>query len=463
MKLAASLALVAVAFAQEVDRTKPPDTPAVPSFRMPPLSEHTLANGLRVVTVRDSRLPLITLRLGFQAGAKFDPADQIGLSETVAALLKEGTSRRSARQIAEQMAEIGGSIEAVSGPDSITVNASALSEHATALLDLIADITQNPAFPEEELKLRKQNRVQELLAQRADASTLAEEKFHAVLFGPHPYAHMLPTAATLERITREALAQFHRRFLVPNNAVLLLVGDLPPEAKLYAWIQSYFGKWAKGNPPPSIPGKFPAPKRSLILVDRPGSVQADIRIGKVSVDRKNPDYFPLVVANSILGGGASSRLFSSFREQKGYAYDVHSTQSARRVGGLFEVVTQVRNEVLPQAIEDLLAEMRKISSQPVAKQELSNVKNYLAGAFVIRLETQSGLADQLAMVKLMDLPGDYLETYVTRVRSVEPDGVLKVAKKYIHPDDAAIVVVGDAAKIAPALERLGKLTIEKTP
>lgn len=463
MKLAVSLALVAGAFAQAVDRTKPPDTPPAPPFRMPPVSERTLQNGLRVVTVRDPRLPLVTLRLGFQAGGKFDPADQAGLSETVAALLKEGTSRRSAREIAERMAEIGGSIETVSGPDSILVNASALSEHTAVLLDLIADIAQNPTFPESELRLRKQNRVQELLAQRADAATVADEKFHAILFGPHPYARMLPTAATLEHITREALVQFHKRFLIPNNAVLLLVGDLPAEAKLHAWIQAHFAKWAKGGPPPSIPTKFPARKRSLVLVDRPGSVQADIRIGKISVDRRDPDYFPLVVANNILGGGASSRLFSSFREQKGYAYDVHSTQSARRVGGLFEVVTQVRNEVLAEAIEDLLAEMRKISSEPVAKEELANVKNYLAGSFVIRLETQSGLADQLAMVKLMDLPGDYLETYVTRVRSVEPDGILKVAKKYIQPDDAAIVVVGDAAKIAPALERFGKVSIEKTP
>ncbi len=206
---------------------------------------------------------------------------------------------------------------------------------------------------------------------------------------------------------------------------------------------------------------FPTTKRSVVLVDRPGSVQADVHVGRLSIDRTSPDYFPLMVANDILGGGASSRLFMHVREEKGYAYDVHSSQVPLRTGGFFEASTQVRNEVIQPAIEDVLAEMKKISSEPVTTDELTNVKNYIAGSFVIRLETQAGLANQLATVKLLGLPTDYLETYVTRVRSVEPDQILRTAKKYISPESSAVVVVGDAAQIAKPLEKLGKVSVEK--
>ncbi len=463
MKLALWLVSAAALAAQPLDRTKPPETPPAAPFKTPRIVERTLSNGLQVATVRDTRFPMVTLRLAFHAGSKFDPKDLSGLAEMTASLLKEGTAKRSARQIAEEAAAIGGSIEAVAGPDGLTLNASALSERLPALLDLVADIAQNAAFPEEEVKLRKQNRIQELRAQRAEPATLADEKFRALIFGAHPYARMLPAAESVERITRSHLKEFQKRFLVPNNAVLLIIGDVPADEALEKLIQSRFGGWQKGAQPPRIEAKFPEARRTLVLVDRPGSVQADIRVGKLSVDRKHPDYFPLLVGNTILGGGASSRLFTIIREQKGYAYDVRSGQSPRQTGGFFEAVTQVRNEVAGQALEDLLAELRRFSSEPVTREELTNVKNYLAGTFVIRLETQAGLADQLVMMKLMGLPNDYLETYVTRVRSVEPDQILKAAKKYIDPAGAAIVVVGDAAQIARQLEKVGKFTIEKAP
>jgi zinc protease len=461
MRAAGFLLIAAVLQAQPVDRTKPPATLPVAPYKTPPIAEQTLANGLRVVVVRDGRFPLVTLRLAFHAGSKFDPKDLSGLAEMTAFLLKEGTAKRSAKQIAEQAAAMGGAIEAAAGPDGLTVSASALSEHLEDLLDLVAEVAQNPVFPEQELKLRKQNRAQELMAQRAEPAAVAEEKLHQLVFGTHPYARMLPAAESIERISRDHLRQFHSRFLIPNNAVLLLVGDVPGPDSLGKLVQSKFGAWAKGAAPPAVEGRFPPPRRAGVLVDRPGSVQADIRVGKLSVDRHSPDYFPLLVGNAILGGGASSRLFTILREQKGYAYDVHSRQSPRRTGGLFEAVTQVRNEAAGEALLDLLAELRRFSSERVSAEELTSVKNYLAGTFVIRLETQAGLADQLVMMKLMGLPDNYLETYVTRVRSVEPDQILKVAQKYINPADAALVVVGDAAQLGKQLEKAGKFVVER--
>jgi zinc protease len=447
--------------AQTLDRTKVPDTPPLASFKLPPLTETTLPNGLLVVAVRDQRFPVAAARLGFRAGGKVDPKDLTGLAETAAALLKEGTKTRTSRQIAEEMASIGGALECEANPDNLVVNASALSEYLSRLLDILGDITRNAAFPEDELKLRRQNRVQELLAQRADASTLADEKLLQTIYGSHPYARMLPTADSLAKIDRAALLDFQKRFLIPNNAILVLSGALPPQDELMKMVAARFGSWQKAVPPAQPLDVVPVSKRTFTLVDRPGSVQADIRVGKLSVDRTNPDYFPLAVANGILGGAGSSRMFLHIREEKGYAYDAHSENNARRTGGYFQAVTQVRNEVVQPALEDVLAELKKISSEPVTTDELTNIKNYMAGTFVLRLETQAGLAGQLSGVKLNGLPNDYLEKYVTRVRSVEPDQVLKAAKKYLSPEDASVVVVGDAAQIAKPLEKFGKIIVEK--
>ncbi|MEN6533188.1 MAG: insulinase family protein, partial [Bryobacteraceae bacterium] len=222
-----------------------------------------------------------------------------------------------------------------------------------------------------------------------------------------------------------------------------------------------FGEWARREVPAPPAPEFPKSERSILMVDRPGSVQADIRIGQLAIDRLNPDYFPMVVANTILGGGASSRLFMNIREAKGFAYDARSFMSPRRNAGLFTVYTQVRNEVIGQALEAIEQELHTLASTPAPAQDLARVKNFLSGNFVMSLETQNGLAAQFSNVKLMGLPNDYLEFYTTRVRSVEPPQILDVAKKYMSPEDACFVVVGDASKLRPALEKYGKVTTVK--
>jgi zinc protease len=204
---------------------------------------------------------------------------------------------------------------------------------------------------------------------------------------------------------------------------------------------------------------IPAPSKSLTLVDRPGSVQANVQVGHVAVPRTSPDYFPMVVGNTILGGGTSSRLFNDIREKQGFAYSVFSFQAPLKDSGAFNAGMQVRNEVVEPAVTSLLGHLAAMGKEPVQSSELSNVKNYLSGVFVLRLQSQDGLASQLAMVKTMGLPIDYLENYTTRIRSVEPDKIQEAARKYIVPDSSAIVVVGDAQKIKPALEKSGKVDV----
>ncbi len=459
--VAGALFLFAQAEGQTMDRTKPPQTPDLPVFKLPPVFETRLANGVTVLLVEDKRFPMVTARLGFQAGAKYDPADLRGLSETTGALLTEGTTHRTSRQIAEAAASIGGSVHADSSADSLVIAGNALSENLPQLLDLMADVARNANFPEDEVALRKQNRKQELAAQRADASFLADEKFSEVVFSPHPYSRQDPTPESIDRLDRGALVGFRDRYLVPTNAVLVLLGGLPEQKQALELIQARFGDWAKKETPAAPEAKFPAAGKSVTLVDRPGSVQADLRIGRLAVTRSDPDYFPLLLANTILGGGASSRIFANIREKMGYSYDVHSIAMPLRDSGYFSVVTQVRNEVLEPAIKALLGEMIEISTKDVTADELATAKNYLSGVFVIRLETQDGLASQLAATKLLGLPLDYLEKYTARVRAVEAAQIRAVAAKYISPEAASVVVVGDASKISKTLEAFGKVSVAK--
>jgi zinc protease len=460
-RLAPVLLSAALLAAQPFDRTKPPATPPIPSYKLPPVEEAKLPNGLAVVMVEDTRFPLVTARLTFLAGTKNDPADLPGLAENVAALLIEGTNTRTSRQIAEQGAAIGGSVAGSADADGLTLAGLALSEHTAKLLELMADVARNANFPDKEVELRKQNRKQALLQQHSDSGFLAAKKFSELVYSPHPYAHIGPTMQSLEKLERRTVVTFRDRYLLPNNAVLILIGKLPPRAETLKLIEAQFGSWRRKEVSfPSVPS-LPESRRQLVLVDRPDSVQADIHIGRLAVTRTSGEYYPLLIGRMILGGGSSSRMFANIREKEGFAYDAHAEQSAHRDAGTFTAVTQVRNEVLEPALRAVLAEMARMVADRVSAEELSNAKNLSAGSFLLHLETQNALADQFVMMRTIGLPNDYLEKFTDRVRAVEPDQVQAAARKYMAADKSVIVVVGDASKIAKTLEKFGSVTVTK--
>ncbi len=459
--IAAFLLSNSILGAQAIDRTKPPDTPAIPSYKLPPITESKLPNGLSIVTAEDPRFPLVTVRLAFQAGSKSDPANLPGLSDSVATLLTQGTKTRTSRQIAEELASIGGTLAGRSTPDSLVVAGSSLAENTPQLLSLLSDVVLQANFPDNEVALQKQNRKQLLLAERSESAFLAREKMSEAVFGNHPYAHIAPTVESLDRMDQKTLIGFRDSYLTPGRAYLILIGRLPPRAELMKLIQDRFGSWAQKPAPAYSPVTPPASKRQMILVDRPGSAQADIRVGMLSPTYKSPELFPLIVGSAILGGSADSRLFNDIREKRGYAYDAHTEFDRRQETGVFTSVTQVRNDVVEPAMQALFDDISEMSKEKVKAEELTDTKNYLSGLFLIRLEPQNGLADQLVNVKIMGLPNNYLETYTTRVRSVEPDQIEAAARKYMLPDKSAIVVVGDASKIQKALEKFGPVKVTK--
>jgi zinc protease len=458
------LILIAVTTAvcgQTFDRTKPPVTPPIPDYKLPPVEEAKLGNGLAVVMVEDKRFPLVTARLTFRAGSRNDPADMPGLAENVAVLLVEGTKTRSSRQIAEQMAAMGGTLNGSADPDGLTLSALALSENVGKMIEVLADVARNATFPAEEVGLRQQNRKQALLQQLADPSYLGNRKFHELVYGKHPYAHVGPTMASLDKLDRNAVVSYRDRYLAPNNAVLILIGKLPSKAEMMKMIEAQFGSWERRDVTPPAEAPLPESRRELVLVDRPGSVQADIRIGRLAVPRRTPEYYPLLVGRIILGGGSSSRMFADIREKEGFAYDAHAEQSPQREAGTFAAVTQVRNEVVEPALKAVIAELERMEKERVTPVELSNAKNLSSGSFLLRLETQNALADQFVMMRNTDLPNEYLEKFTERVRAVEPDQIQAMAQKYMAPDKSVIVVVGDASKIGKALEKFGDVKIAK--
>ena len=347
------------------------------------------------------------------------------------------------------------------GADSLVISANALSEHLPRLVALVADVAMNSTFPQSEVDLYKQNRIQNLRQQHSEPGFLAEEKMASVVYGKTPYGHIAPTEASIGKLDIAALAGFRDTHLTPNNATLLLIGKLPPKDEVMKAIAQQFGGWKEKQPAAAPKMDFPAPKRQIVLVDRPGSVQADIHVGRLAPTRLGAEFFPLLVGNNVLGGGTNSRMFKNIREKEGFAYDAHSQYDTHRESGDFEAVTEVRNEVLEAALKAVMAELDGMANAPVAADELTGVKNYMAGLYLLRLETQEGVIGQLTTVKALGLPDSYLETYVTRVRSVEPQQIQAAARKYIAPAEAAIVVVGDAAKIGEVLKKFGTVTVSK--
>ncbi len=460
-KLLAVTLTVAALGAQTVDRTRAPQTPPIPAYKLPPMYETKLPNGLEVVLVVDARFPLVTARLNVRAGSKYDPKDMPGLSEAVAALITEGTKTRSARQISEEIDALGGSLSGGAGTDSLTLSAGVLSENLPKLLELMADVARNANFPADEVNLHKQNRLQALMAEHSEPGYLAAEKVAEVIYQNTPLDHIGPTPDAVNKLDPKVLANFRDTYLVPNNATLILIGRLPAREDVMKLVSAQFASWQNKAVPAPPKVQPPAARRQILLVDRPGSVQADIHVGRLAADHLSPEFFPLTVGDTILGGGTNSRMFKTIREKEGYAYDAHSVYAAHRDAGDFEAVTEVRNEVFEPALKAVIAELDQMAKTPVSAEELTNTKNFLAGLYLMGLETQGGLASQLNSMKALGLPNDYLETYTTRMRSVEPDQILAVARKYIAPEQAAVVVVGDASKIGDALKKFGEVKVVK--
>src|SRR5689334_21546524 len=420
----------------------PPHPITIPAPR-----ETVLANGLTIVVVEDHRLPLVSYRLAFRVGTAFDPPQVPGLTDLLAGLLPEGTESRSSREIAEEVARMGASLSAGANSDYTIVAASALSEFNDQILGLMAEVVLQPSFPENEVELAKQNTKESLRQQRAQPSFLASEMVSRVMFGDHPYAIVAPTPESIDRSTRDQFVKFHRERFVPNSAVFIVVGDVNRE-QIVKQLESLFSTWERGA---DLVTDFPAPpvrtNKTAYLVDRRGSAQSNIVIAYSGIIRTSPDYFPMLLMHTVLGANASSRLFMNLREEKGYTYGAYTNLDARRTAGTFRATAEVRSPVTGDSLKEFFYELNRIRTELVSEKEINDAKSYLTGVFPIRLETQEGLTDQLVQIKMLNLPDDYLQHYRDRVQAVTAAEIQRVANKYVKPDEAAVIVVGDGSAV----------------
>lgn len=432
---------------RESFRHQPPRPLPPRPIHIPQGAETSLSNGLAVVIVEDSRLPLVSYRLAFRAGDAHDPPELPGLTDLLTGLLTEGTTSLTSRQIADEVGRMGATLSSGANSDYTTIGASSLATFSDKILDLVADVTRNPSFPENEVELIKQNTKESLRQQRAQPSFLATEMVSRVVFGKHPYSVIAPTLESLDATTREQIVKFHRSKFLPNNAVLVVAGDVRSDVVLKR-IENLFGDWHPGQLPKD---DFPAPPsrtaRSAYVVDRPGSAQSNIVIANTGITRTSPDYFPMLLMHTVLGANASSRLFMNLREDKGYTYGAYSSLDARRTAGTMRASAEVRTPVTGESLKEFFYELDRIRTEPVSDKEVIDAKSYLTGVFPLRLETQEGLIDQLVQIKMFGLPDDYLETYRQQVQEVTTEEIQAVAARYVRPDEAAIVIVGDGAEV----------------
>ena len=432
---------------QEQDLLRPPAPLPARALKLPTASETTLSNGLVVVVAEDSRLPLVSYRLAFRTGDAHDPPELPGLMDMLTGLLTEGTQSRTSREIADEVARLGATLQAGANSDYTTVAASSLSTFSENILELMADVALKPVFPQNEVELTKQNTKESLKQQRAQPSFLASETVARVMFGQHPYSVTAPTPESIDATTRDRLVEFHRSMFVANNAVFLVAGDVQ-KTSILQQIDALFAKWQPGvvagdhfpNPPPRT-------SRAAYIVDRPGSAQTNIVIANTAITRTSPDYFPMLVMHTILGANASSRLFMNLREEKGYTYGAYSSLDARRTAGTFRATAEVRTPVTGDSLKEFFYELNRIRNEPVSEKEIADAKSYLTGVFPIRLETQEGLIDQLVQIKMFGLPHNYLEIYRNRIQAVTIEEIQDVAQKYVRPEETAVVIVGDGAEL----------------
>jgi len=444
----------------------PPPKPVV----LPKPRERTLANGLRVVVIERHSLPIITLRLVAKAGAEADPPNLAGTAQLVATLLDEGTTSRTSLQIAAAVDQTGGVIDTGADWDQSYVGLSVLADHAGMAFDLVADMSTRPEFDPAEVERVRKQLLSSLEILYRDPSYLADAVFNQAIFAGTPYNHPAEgTPESLRRITRADLRRFHQRNYRPGNSILAVVGDIVP-ADAFGRAEESFESWKTeaGSAPTSTPplennAQFSSLSRRVIVIDKPDAVQTEIRIGNHGIRRDSPDYDALTMANQILGGPATNRLFHSLRSQHGLTYGASSDLVCHQTVGSWVAKTSTRTSETLKAINLTLEEMKRLQDHVPTDAELDTTRTYLTGHTALEFETSEDIATQALQLMVHNLPLDYWNNFPASIENVSRQEVGERTRQYLDPDHALIVLVGDAGSFEKDLKKLGETRIIPLP
>ena len=424
-------------------------------FTLPAIEKTKLSNGLNVWFVKQNELPIVFMYLVFNSGSIMDSAEKYGVASWTASMLNQGTSSRSAVDIANQLQAIGASVNAAGASfDSSAVSMQTLTKNLDQALNIYADVIQNPSFPNTEIESLRRRSIIGLAQRKSQPSVVASLAFSKVLYGNQAYGHQ-PTENSIKAITRDDLVNFHKTNYVPNNATLIVAGDVESRT-LLPKLEKAFANWKSGNPV-SIPSSAQTMqgKPGIYIIDKPGAAQSTIAAGVVGIDRSNPDYYAVQIMNSILGGGSSGRLFKVLRQEKGYTYGAYSSFNILRGPGPFRAGGDFQTVSTKESVSELLNQINGMRGAiPITQEELDSSKLSVINGYPREFETVGQISVQLSNLVIYGLPDSYFNDYIQKINAVTLGDVNRVAKKYLDPSKMAIVIVGDRKVIEPRLKQL---------
>ncbi len=441
-----------------VFKGKAPVATELLKVKFPKPKTYSLPNGAKVFILEDHRLPSIRISIGMKAGALLDTKP--GVSEFTANMLNDGTKTKSYNQLSEAEEAIAAQLNAASSSEKTTLTASGLSEYTDQIIDLMSDVLMNPSFPQDRLDKLKSRNTQGLGQRRSNSAGLSADIVARTFYGKTPYARVAPTGDQIKAITRDDIVGFYSKYYRPAGCVIGITGDVDSKYVIAKLTES-LKDWKSTDPEPSYPAADFKPKEAtkIWLIDRPGSAQTTLDFCNLAINRTDADYIPLVVANAILGGGSSARLFQNIREDKGYTYGAYSRLAAPKWLGTWSASASVRTPVTEPAVAEFFKEFKRIQNEPVPVAELDRAKRSIVGGFARTLESPDAVLSRALEIEEYGLPADYWDNYASKIQAVTPEDVARVSKKYLGEGRIQLVAVGERAKIEEGLKKFGPVEV----
>jgi zinc protease len=447
-----------------LDRSRPPEAAAIRPHRFPTVERRRLENGLTFLHARHGNLPLVTVQAVLDAGGAAERSGEEGLGRLTAEALEGGTRLRSGDELAWALEQLGGQLATHTTWDGVYLSLTTHSARLGEALALLAEIVREPAFAEREVERLQGEQLAAMMSRRSDPRALADDSAVAFIYGDGTtYGRsLLGTEASVAGFTAQHVREYHRIRYVPGRAAVVVAGDVSAQDAAAA-VTNAFGDW-QGTVTPALPVvATPRHQRTAVhVVDRPGAVQSELRIGHVGVPRDTADYYPLVVMTTLLGGAFTSRLNVNLRERHGFTYGVRSAFAFRRAAGPFIVQTAVASDVTARAVEETLKELRTLVDDGVTPGEVASARDFIAGTMPLQMQTSDQLAARLAELHTFDLPVDHFETAREQVRAVTPEEVHRVARLRLQLDRLVVTVVGNAEAVVPDLSALQLADVQVT-
>lgn len=433
----------------------PPPGGEPKDFKLPEKESLKLKNGLRATLVQYGAIPKVDVNVIVKTGNIHEAADEIWLADLTGNLMREGTTSMDFKTISKKVAAMGGEVDISTGANQTTISGSVLSEFAPDLVRILADILMNPSFPKSEIERLKNDLKRQLTVQKSVPQTQALAKFSSIMYKDHPYGRFFPTGEMLDSYTVDKVRDFYEKNFGAKRTVVYVVGKFD-EAKVNEAVEAAFAKWKEG-PEVNYPVATPSTSSETAIIDRPGAPQTTVVLGLPTLDPSKPDYIPLSVTNSLLGGSFGSRITSNIREDKGYTYSPHSVINAGYRTALWYEQADITTEHTGDAIKEISNEIKRLQSEPPSKGELEGIQNYEAGVFVLQNSTPQGIISQLNFLDFHGLDESYLTDRVKMIHAVTPEKVQQLAKDNFKYEDMTLVLVGDKKQLEKQIEGERKL------